>query len=91
MVRLFVVWFLVVLSRVPLAVCLWSAVVSLGCLVLLCCFVFGVGSAWPVLSLPRSPPALPAPLASPLVHAGPVSALPLGNWLYLRRPGCHVL
>jgi hypothetical protein len=77
---------------VSFAVCLLSAVVSLGCLVLLCCFVFRVGSAWPVLSLHRSP--LLCPPFSPLVHADPVSVLlvpPSGYWLYLRRSGCHVL
>ena len=66
---------LFVLSRVPLAVCLLSAV---GFPWLLCSallLVFGVGPAWPALPVLRSPPALPAPLVSPLVPSGPVSAL----------------
>ena len=80
-----------------------AVAVSFGRVFVVCCcfpwllgsallFVFGVGSAWPVLSLHRSP--LLCPRFSPLVHAGPVSVLlvpPSGYWLYLRRPRCHVL
>ena len=60
--------------RVPVG--LWLLLLSLprllcSSLLLVC----GVASAWLALSLLRSPPALPAPSASPLVPSGPVSVL----------------
>ena len=55
--------------------CFLSAVVFPWLLCSALLLVFGVGPAWPALSLHRSPPALPAPLVSPLVPSGPVSAL----------------
>ena len=52
----------------------------------------GVASAWLALSLLRSPLALPSPrlvLWCLLVQSVFCWSLPLGIWLYLRRPGCH--
>ena len=73
----------------------WPLVVAVvSSSVALLVFAFGVwgASAWLALSLLRSPLPCPPPrlvLWCLLVQSVFCWSLPLGIWLYLRRPGCH--
>ena len=90
-VLVFSVWFLFVVSRVPVGLLfLLLSFPQLLCSALL--LVCGVASAWLALSLLRSPLLCPPPrlvLWCLLVQSVFCWSLPLGIWLYLRRPGCH--
>ena len=78
---------------------LWPCVcclllVSLGCFVLLCCWCLGLvprGLLSPCSALPLLCPPPWLVLWCLLVQSVLCWSLPLGIWLYLRRPGCHAL
>ena len=80
--------------------CLWCRGVPVALLFLLLsfprllCSAFGVwvASTWVALSLLRSPPCFARPRLvfwCLLVQSVFCWSLPLGIWLYLRRPSCH--